>query len=234
MVIKKRSKKKRHAIIAPAKSVNAISMVSASVKNAAAMRKISIRYPILKRAADAPVECAMVKCLLAFLIFLNSSCIALAQEDLEFIDFRSAVDMPEFVLQDMNGHVTYESSDYFLHAFVIEFYFNSCPACNQNADNVKKLQHEFAGKPHIQIVELSIDCDDWAYTNWMSKHPPLGAVLNGCNADIVDTLNVHSFPTTYVFAPNRKQAMRGVGVWSGSTYNHIRDYLNQVSKESQP
>lgn len=164
---------------------------------------------------------------IAYSLFLNS-CIALAQDELELIDFTVATERPEFELTDMRNGQAYNSLAHEGAAFVIEFYFNGCPACNQNAKNVKRLQNEFKHNPKVQIVELSIDCDERQYRTWIGNHEPAGPVLNGCDANIVDELGVSRFPTTYVFAPNRREAMRGVGVWSASTYDRLKRYLDQV------
>lgn len=169
----------------------------------------------------------MFKILFVISLFLNS-CVSLAGESHEFIDFSFAKDMPEFSLVDMKTGDHYDSEAHPNAAFVLEFYFNSCPACNQNSENVKALQREFASKPNVQILEVSIDCDSWAYEQWIRKHAPLGPVLNACDHELVDKLSVQRFPTTYVFAPSRRQAMQGIGVWSRSTYNRIRDYLKQT------
>lgn len=166
--------------------------------------------------------------LLIVCVLLLQSCIAVSQEDLNFLDYTEARDMPSFVLTDMRDRSEFRSSDHDDAAFVIEFYFAHCPACNQNADNVNRLVEEFKGNPKVQILELSIDCDDRLYQEWISDHDPKNPVLNGCNADIVNTLNVSRFPTTYVFAPNKRQAMYGIGVWSNSMYNQIKRYLDQV------
>lgn len=169
----------------------------------------------------------MLRVLILLSMFLNS-CVAIAQEDLEFIDFTQAREMPEFDLIEMKSGERYKSELHKDAAYVLEFYFAACPACNQNAGNVKRLQRAFSGKPKVQIVEISIDCENDAYATWIERHAPLGPVLNGCDASIVEKLGVERFPTTYVFAPSRREAMRGVGVWSSSTYNRIKDYLEQV------
>lgn len=160
-------------------------------------------------------------------LFLNS-CVSLAQSDLPFVDFTLATERPEFSLTDMKTGEAYDSQNHLGSAYVIEFYFAACPACNRNADNVKRLANAFKGNDKVQIVELSIDCQEAAYRTWIGNHSPIGPVLNGCDAAIVDTLNVSSFPTTYVYAPNKREAMRGVGVWSEATYTRIKRYLDQV------
>lgn len=165
--------------------------------------------------------------LIAYCLLLNS-CVALAQDDLNLVDFTVATQMPEFELTDMRTGEAYSSLAHPEAAYVIEFFFNSCPACNQNAGNVKRLQNEYRNNPKVQIVELSIDCDSRQYRTWIGNHAPAGPVLNGCDANIVEELGVSRFPTTYIFAPSRREAMRGQGVWRSNTYNSIKRYLDQV------
>ncbi len=167
------------------------------------------------------------KLFLVLVLFLDS-CVALSQDDLMFLDFTSATTRPDFVLRDMKNGGNFNSADHEDSAYVIEFYFNTCPACNQNAENVKRLQEEFSSNPKVQIIEVSIDCEDNQYRNWIEKHSPLGPVLNGCGAELINDLNVSRFPTTYVFSPSKREAMRGMGVWSNQTYSRIKAYLNQV------
>lgn len=147
------------------------------------------------------------------------------------MDFTVATEMPEFSLIDMKTGQTYSSYRHPDAAYVLEFYFNGCPACNRNADNVKRLAREFEGNPKVQIVEVSIDCDDRAYRTWINNHAPLGPVLNACDSDLPDSLRVSAYPTTYVFAPSRREALRGVGVWTGPMYDRIKRYLDQVRKD---
>lgn len=169
----------------------------------------------------------MFKFILFVSLFMNA-CVSLAQEDLPFLDYTDAVDMPAFVLRNMKDGAMYSSANHPDSAFVLEFYYNGCRYCNENAPNVKRLAQLYVNKPHVQVLEVSVDCQQWAYDAWISNHSPIGPVLNACDAAIVDTLNVSSFPTTYVFAPNKRQAMRGVGVWSQTTFDRIKRYLDQV------
>lgn len=168
-----------------------------------------------------------------FIVFclMLQSCVALSQEDLTFIDLTEfAPDMPEFELVDMRTGDMYSSAVHDGAAFVLEMYFNGCSYCNKNAPNVKKLVREFEGNPKVQILEVSIDCDEAQYTHWIRKHSPEGPVLNDCDGAVNDVLGVRSYPTTVVFYPNGRQAMRSTGVWSGSTYNKIKSFLKEKSK----
>lgn len=169
-----------------------------------------------------------------FLVFciMIQSCVAVSQEDLTFIDLTEyAPDMPEFELVDMRSGDMYSSSVHDGAAFVMEMYFNGCKYCNLNAPNVKKLIREFKGNSKVQILEVSIDCDEAEYSRWIKKHSPEGPVLNDCDGAVNDHLGVRSYPTTVVFSPEGRQMMRSTGVWSSSTYSKIKNYLNDVSKD---
>jgi hypothetical protein len=167
--------------------------------------------------------------ILALSLFLNS-CVALGQDDLEFIDFTAATERPEFNLVDMKDGSSYESLNHVGAAYLIEFYFAGCPACNENAENMNQMAFHFAGSRNVQVVEISIDCDGRDYRTWISRHAPVSPVLNGCDSEIVERLGVSRFPTTFVYAPDRREAMRGIGVWSQSTYDRIKRYLDQVDR----
>jgi thioredoxin-related protein len=166
---------------------------------------------------------------MAYCLLLNS-CVAIAQEELTFIDFTVATDRIDFTMPDFNNDAEYRSTDFDGSAFVIEFYFNGCTYCNQNAGNVKRLYEEFKENPKVQVIEITSDCQSWQHQDWLDRHDPQGPVLNGCNHNIFRRLGVSRFPTTIVFAPNKREAMRGTGVWSPANYQRIKNYLNQVSK----
>lgn len=167
--------------------------------------------------------------LIVIALFL-SSCVSLAQEELELMDFTVATEMPEFALTDMRDGTKFHSSEHPDAAFVLEFYFTGCPACNQNARNVDALARRYAGNPNVIVLNVSVDCQEAAYRTWFNNHGRAVAALNACDAELVDTLGVSRFPTTYVFSPNRREAMRGVGVWSTSTVRRLQNYLDQVPK----
>jgi len=219
------------------KPSNVLAPIVAATSRALALAKPANVKPVkatdqtkAHKTADAlEVHVTHIKFMfVAMCLFLNS-CIALSQNDLTFIDLEPfAIDMPAFDLQNMQDGSAYSTADHPGAAYVLEFYFNGCPYCNQNSPNVKRLTQEFAGNPLVQILEISIDCSTGEYDEWIRKHSPIGPVLNDCAGDVVGALNVGSYPTTMVFAPNGRQSMRGTGVWSSATYNRIAEFLRQV------
>ncbi len=173
----------------------------------------------------------MIKNALLLLTIFLQSCVALSQDDLKFIDLTEYDQaMPEFRLVDERSGEYYSSVSHIGSVFVLEFFFEKCPYCHENESNVERLAEEFAGNDKVQILEVSIDCDSDSYRDWIRRHEPRSPVLNDCNGQLVDPLEISGFPTTIVFRPDGQQAMRGSGVWSEATYNRIKDYLNQASK----
>lgn len=148
---------------------------------------------------------------------------ALSQADLEFIDYTEAVDMTAFAAKNMvTGEMWDSESACSGKRKLLEFYFNGCPACNENAQNVARLAREAAG---ACVVEVSIDCDEWKYQEWIRKHKPRWPVLNDCDGAIAGTARASRYPTTVILDPDYKEAMRSVGVWSERTYRRIAEYM---------
>lgn len=133
-----------------------------------------------------------------------------------------------FSLMDMSADGgRYDSAGQLGKPIVIEFYFNACPYCDQNAPNVKALQVERHGAT-AQIVEVSIDCDLSDYAAWMRRHPPGGPVLNDCDGEaLAQSLGVSSFPTTIVLDKNHNRLWSSVGVWSSAKKAKIRQLISQ-------
>lgn len=110
---------------------------------------------------------------------------------------------------------------------LIEFYFNSCPACNKNAPSIGKIAQEFHSS-RTKILEISVDCDASDYASWMKKHPPKGLILNSCDGTIQDELKVTGYPTSFIFDCEGNQLFKHIGVWSESTYNQARQILTNL------
>lgn len=158
-----------------------------------------------------------------------SSCVALSQEDLKFLDVSEMlVDRPEFQLVDMRDGSNYDSRDHAGKAYLIEFYFRSCEFCRRNQVNFERMAALYEGNPNVAIIEIGVDCKASEYEWWIEAYEPKTPVLNGCDSEIADVLSISSFPTTIVFSPGKRQVMRGVGVWSASTFNRIKSYLDQA------
>lgn len=139
-----------------------------------------------------------------------------------------AADLGSFELQNMNApeHPTYKSSDV-KAARLIDFYFATCPACNENASNVDAIYDEF-NSTQVHILQVSIDCDDSDYQSWISRHDVKGAVLNDCNRTLPRQQGVSAYPTAAIWDCYGHQVWRKVGVWSSSDLRTVRDKLTEL------
>lgn len=131
-----------------------------------------------------------------------------------------------FQLQDMNAQGgRYDSAAHAGKPMVLEFYFNGCPYCDQNAPNVKALASEWHGD-NAQVLDVSIDCDLGDYSAWMHRHGPTWPVLNDCDGEaLAQSLGVSSYPTTIVLDKNHNRVWSSVGVWSAAKKAKIRQLL---------
>jgi thiol-disulfide isomerase/thioredoxin len=109
---------------------------------------------------------------------------------------------------------------------LVEFYFNTCPACNDNADKVEMVAKEFIAT--AVVVDFGYDCKASSYESWIQKHKPKHPVLNGCDSPILD--GISGYPTTYIVDKDKKIVFKTVGTWSTSTMNTIRAKLRALSK----
>lgn len=111
-------------------------------------------------------------------------------------------------------------------AILVEFYFNGCVYCNQNAKNVAEMATEFRSE-RIEVLEISVDCEEAEYNAWLKKHPPKGLVLNDCNGSVNDPLGVTGYPTSFIFDCNGNQLLKKVGVWDATDKQKIKEILNK-------
>lgn len=127
-----------------------------------------------------------------------------------------AVSRPvSFNLPDyMNSRQRVSSQD-IIGKIVLEFYFNGCPACNNNASNFLDMYREH--RSNAQFLEVSIDCDDSDYLDWTRSHRPQWPVLMDCARVLSEgNLNVASYPTTIVLDSGHNVIYRTSGVWNQS------------------
>ncbi len=115
----------------------------------------------------------------------------------------------------------YRSTNHPNAVFVVEAYFNSCPACNQNASKVDSLREHFDTREDVQILDVSRDCRMSDYQSWVSRHRPNHPVLNDCNMTLLGRLGTRVYPTTYILDCNLNLITSFVGVWSTDVYNRI-------------
>lgn len=141
----------------------------------------------------------------------------------------AATPVVDFTVPVMNGEPDQQYNSANGKPILIEFYFNDCPACNNNAANVKAIANDFNNEV-THVVEFSYDCEASDYSSWIRRHTPTAFVLYGCDHGIFDELNVHSFPTTIILDANRNVVARYVGTWSSRTKTEIRNKMVELSQ----
>jgi hypothetical protein len=148
------------------------------------------------------------------------SCITPGEfEDLSGLDQRMSPRFSPFHLADLSkcGEKIDEACEKAAPMFTptpgkpmfVEFYFARCAPCWGNRWAVEEMADKLAGK--VDVVELSIDCEADDYSHWIAgakKHVP---VLYGCEAEIVDELNIQRFPTGILFDGDGKVILRHRG-----------------------
>jgi peroxiredoxin len=140
-----------------------------------------------------------------------------------------------FSLPQMNGNGgMFNSADHPNSVFVVEAYFEECPYCNENSDNIQRLTTRFVGKD-VQILDVGIDRDKSSYEAWIQNHAPNHPVLQDSSRVLLSgDLKTSSFPTTYVVQCDGEVLYKQVGVWnSGSRINVEQAMLKGLNKRCQ-
>lgn len=130
-----------------------------------------------------------------------------------------------FELPEFAGPL-YRSSEHPNSVFVIEAYFNTCPHCNENADNVNELAAEY---PQVQVLDVGIDKKDSDYQKWVQKHNPNHPVLMDGSKQLIKKLGTTGYPSTYVISGDGEVIFQTSGVWSNATKRKIREALESHS-----
>lgn len=111
---------------------------------------------------------------------------------------------------------------------VIESYFNTCPYCNTNADNVNQLAEEYMDHERVQVVDLGIDRKDSDYQKWINKHAPNHPVLKDADRKITNKLGTKSYPTSYVIGCDGTVFYKHVGEWGDDANLKVRYFIQQA------
>lgn len=116
---------------------------------------------------------------------------------------------------------------------VIELYFNSCPACNDNASNVHEYFKEVEGHPSIQVLDVGIDSKDSDYRSWLSKHGSLYPVLKDSGRKLSKLTNTRLYPTTVVLDCKGEFTFKSVGVWTDKTKQSLNEAVQSALSNCQ-
>lgn len=132
-----------------------------------------------------------------------------------------------FELPEYLGH-TYRSEDHPSSVFVIEAYFNACPYCNYNAQNVNDLAFEY---PHVQVLDVGIDRKESDYAAWVKKHNPNHPVLMDGSRQLIRKLGTQSYPSTYVIDTQGQVVYETSGEWNSKQKKEIRSAIDAAVRE---
>lgn len=114
----------------------------------------------------------------------------------------------------------WKSEDYAGQPIIVEFYFNSCPSCNENAPNVDTIKGKVEGI--AQVVEVSIDCQSNAWLDWLRRHHPKSPVVNDCGGVLTDHYDIQRFPTVlFLDGTEHRAVYQYAGVWTAAVQRKI-------------
>jgi hypothetical protein len=135
-------------------------------------------------------------------------------------------------LRVMNGEQDelFHSKDHPYGVFVVESYFLTCPYCNQNAPAVSQLALEYEAESRVHVLDVSVDCRESQYRNWISKHRPKYKVLNDCGGRSLlrSQLGISSFPTTVVVDCKGEEVYRTSGLWNAVAAAKVRNAVDSA------
>lgn len=165
----------------------------------------------------------------SILVGVAALCLPFSCATAEPIKFDERAFLAEFELAVANGTdgEVFKSLDHEGKVFVMEFYFNGCPACNQNAPKFEQLYEAYKSSSKVVFLNLGVDCDEDQYTAWIRKHKPQFKVLVDCGDTVTDGLRVTRFPTVVFVGKDRIEKMRKVGVWSSGDMATFKSFLDK-------
>lgn len=122
----------------------------------------------------------------------------------------------------------YNSADHTNGIFVIEAYFQACPACNANAQNVNDLATDYANEPRVQVLDVSRDRRDSDYAAWINRHKPNHPVLNDSALNLIRKLGTTGYPSTYILNCKGEVTYFSDDVWTEAGKAAIRAKINEL------
>ncbi len=140
----------------------------------------------------------------------------------------SAFAVEPFSLQQMNGEnvgAMWNSEEHPNSVLVYEFYFNTCPYCNDNAPIIDRLTTDFGAEPRVAVLDIGRDCRTSDYRSWINRHNPNHPVLNDCSQTLGRRHGISLYPTTVIVDCTGKVLFRNEGVLSGSKYTRATEAI---------
>lgn len=148
-----------------------------------------------------------------------------------YANVAQAAAIQPFELRWMNHEdrtMTYKSSDHPNGVFVLEAYFLNCPYCNDNAPAVDSVAEAYANEPRVQVLDISRDCREADYSEWIRRHNPNHPVLNDCAKKVIGPLGTRGYPSTYVMDCKGNIVYSTAGAWNSSTKAKIRAKVDEL------
>jgi hypothetical protein len=139
--------------------------------------------------------------------------------------------VPEFSLRWMN-HPTdtqtlWKSADFNDAVYVIEAYFDNCPYCHDNAPLINDLSGDFAtDSPQVKFLDVSRDCSESEYRQWIASEQPNHPVLNDCDQAVLGPLHIGGYPTTVILDCKLNPVFRHEGSMNSSELRELREAID--------
>lgn len=124
----------------------------------------------------------------------------------------------------------YSSAEHANGVFLVEAYFNTCPYCNQNAENVNDLADDYKANERVQVLDVGIDKNDSDYKSWVNKHQPNHPVLMDPRKELIRKLGTSGYPSTYVIGCDGEVIYETSGVWSSAKKQRIHEAVESGLK----
>lgn len=122
----------------------------------------------------------------------------------------------------------YNTANHKNGVFVIEAYFQACPACNVSAPFVNALAAEYANQPRVQVLDVGKDRRDADYTMWIDRHKPNHPVLQDSELKLLNKLGVTSYPTTVVINCRGDIAYSESEVWNENVKRKVKAKIDEL------
>ncbi len=133
---------------------------------------------------------------------------------------------------EAGGPEYFNSEDYSEGIFVVEGYFNNCPYCHNNAENVDALAEDFMENENVFVLDVGYDCSTRDYSSWISRHNPNHPVLNDCGGtNLLNPLGISSYPTVKVLDCHLDVRFSHTGTWDSSVRQEIRQVIDNLIEE---
>ena len=117
----------------------------------------------------------------------------------------------------------YKFSENATKVHVLEAWRIDCSWCNRNAAQVKALANEYATDADVQFLDLGLDANDSAYTQWIARHTPSFPVVKDTDRAVWNALHSEEgVPQTFVVDCAGNLVDYTVGYWGQSEKDAIK------------